>query len=358
MTWQLAQTWLVRHHIELGLSLRMTVAGLLSFALAHLFAVSQTYWAVLTAVIVTQASIGGSLKATLDRLVSTLGGAGWGAAVTLAIPHSGVLSTELALVAALIPLSLVVAFRPSYRVAPVTAAIVLLGHLGSESVLDAAFDRVFEIALGSAVALAVALAVSSARAHTALYAAAGDALAPMAEEIALLLAGVATPRDPAAVLALNDRIRAAIERAATTSDEAARERRSYLSDAPDPEPLVRNLRRLSHDLVMIARALAMPLPEPLRDQLSEPVMMLGAGLAARMIAIRDALAARDAPPADPSATPFAAFSEAMGAVRREGLTRALPDADVERVFGLLFGIDELRRNLDELAARVAELARA
>jgi len=39
------------------------------------------------------------------------------------------------------------------------------------------------------------------------------------------------------------------------------ERRSYITEAPDPDPLVRNLRRLSHDLVIIARALRVPLPE-------------------------------------------------------------------------------------------------
>jgi hypothetical protein len=36
MPLQQADGWFFRHRIELGLSLRMTVAGLLSFAAAHL----------------------------------------------------------------------------------------------------------------------------------------------------------------------------------------------------------------------------------------------------------------------------------------------------------------------------------
>jgi uncharacterized membrane protein YgaE (UPF0421/DUF939 family) len=44
-------------------------------ALGELFGVKQVYWAVLTAVIVMQASVGGSLKATIDRLAGTAAGA-------------------------------------------------------------------------------------------------------------------------------------------------------------------------------------------------------------------------------------------------------------------------------------------
>jgi uncharacterized membrane protein YccC len=348
-------SWFLRRRIELGFGLRMTVAGLLAFVAALLFRTPQTYWAVLTAVIVTQSSIGGSLKATVDRLVSTLGGAAWGAAVTLAIPHSDAVSTGASLAVALVPLSLLVAFRPNYRVAPVTAAIVLLGHAASGSVIDTAFDRVFEIGLGCVVALAVSLTVSPLRAHKALYVAIGDALAPMAEQVALLLSGVATAVPAAAVLALNDRIRPAIERATAAAAEAARERRSYVSNAPDPDPLVRTLRRMSHDLVIVARALPAPLPDTVRDRLAAPAAALGAVFAQRMTAIGAALAAGTAPASDdPTAASLADYAAAMSGLRRDGLTRALADADIERVFGLYFGLEELHRNLEELAARLCE----
>lgn len=353
---QQADSWLGRHRLELGLSLRMTVAGLLAFAVAHFFQVTQAYWAVLTAVIVTQSSLGGSLKATVDRFVSTLIGAGWGVAVTSAVPHPDIVSTGLALAIALIPLSLLVGFRPSYRVAPVTAVIVLFGHAASGGVVDTALDRVFEIGLGSIVALAVALTVTPVRAHKALYAAAGSALAPMAEQAVTVLGGVRTKLDPGAVTRLHDRIRAAIETANTTAAEAARERRSYMSDAPDPEPLVRTLRRVSHDLVIVARALPTPLPDPVRDRLADAASALGAAFAAAMTALGVALTTGAAPP-PPEAidAAFAGYAETMAGLRRDGLTRALADGDVERVFGLYFGLEELRRNLDELTARVAEL---
>lgn len=354
-----ADSWLGRHRMELGLGLRMTVAGLLSFAIAHLFQLTQGYWAVLTAVIVMQSSLGGSLKAVVDRLISTLAGAGWGAAVTYAVPRPTLASAGLALAVALIPLSLLVAFRPSYRVAPVTAVIVLLGHTAASGVVDTALARVFEIGVGSVVALAVALTVTPVHAHKALYAAAGAALGPMADQVVTLLGALKSPLDPAAVTRLHDRIRSAIEAATATAAEAARERRSYMSDAPDPEPLVRTLRRISHDLVIIARALPSPLPEPVSGRLADAAAALGAAFAEAMQALGTALTAGSSPPAAGAVdAAFAAYADAMAGLRQEGLTRALDDSDVERVFGLYFGLEELRRNLDELTARVVEVTAA
>src|SRR6266446_1235743 len=288
--------WLAQHRPEAGLTLRMSAAGLVTFGVAHLFGLAQTYWAVLTAVFVTQASIGGSLKAMIDRLIGTIGGAGWGIAVALAIPHQSMLSTGGALAIALVPLAAVVAFWPGYRIAPVTAVIVLLAQTNQTGVVEAALDRVLEIGLGSVVALAVALVVAPARAQGLLCAAGRDALALMAEQVGLLLGGGAGAPDPVAVQGWHDRVRAAIERAAAAADEVDRERRSYITDAPDPDPLVRTLRRLSHDLVIIARALTEPLAEPVTARLAPPVAGIAATLSVALTGIGAALATRSAPP--------------------------------------------------------------
>ena len=349
--------WLARHRLEAGLTLRMSAAGLVTFTIAHLFGLVQVYWAVLTAVIVTQASVGGSLKAMLDRFIGTLGGAGWGVVVTLAIPHPGVLSTGAALAVALVPLAAVTAFRPSYRIAPVTAAIVLLAYPTQNGVVAAALERVFEIALGSLVALGVALLVSPARAGELLCTAGRDALILMAEQVRVLIAGAAVPVDEAAVRSLHDRIRGAVERAAAAAAEVERERRSYITEAPDPDPLVRTLRRLSHDLVIIARALPAPLPEAAAARLTEPAASIRASLSAALDEIAAGLANRSAPPdLGAVAEALAAFEEGLAALRREGVTRELSEEAVERIFGLAFGFEQLGRNLGELAGRVRELA--
>jgi len=347
--------WLARHRLEAGLTARMSAAGLITFAVAHWLGLTQIYWAVLTAVIVMQASLGGSLKAMLDRLVGTIGGAGWGVAVTLTLPHQSALSTGLALAVSLVPLAAVVAFRPGYRVAPVTAVIVLLAQTNQSGVIEAALERVFEIGLGSLIALGVALIVSPARAHDLLCAAGRDALALMADQVELLL-GAPGPPDPAAVVALHDRIRGEVERAAAAAGEAAHERRSYLIEAPDPDPLVRTLRRVSHDLIIVARALAAPLPETVAARMARPIAAIAAALSAAFNDIGTALATRSAPPDLRAVTEaLAAVEDELAALRRDGATLALPEEAVERLFGLAFGFEQIGRNLGELAGRVGEL---
>ena len=199
----------------------------------------------LTAVIVMQASVGGSLKAMVDRFLGTIGGAAWGAAVTSALPHGDSLSTGVALVVALLPLAGLVAFRPAFRVAPVTAVIVLLGAPDQYGVLHTALERVFEIDLGSIIALAVALLISPTRAHGMARLPRGTRWRRWASRCAICWPTSRycpmTPR----TLALHDRTRTAIERVAAAAEEAQRERRSYLSAMPDPDPVVRTLRRLT-----------------------------------------------------------------------------------------------------------------
>jgi uncharacterized membrane protein YccC len=144
----------------------MTVAGLLAYVLAEFFALPQGYWAVFSAIIVMQASVGGSIKATIDRVIGTIGGAVAGGAVGYIVPHQSVFSLGIALVIALAPLTLVAALWPNYRIAPLTAVIVLLTP-GAQQLgpVDSAIFRIVEITLGSFVGLGVSLVLLPARAH-------------------------------------------------------------------------------------------------------------------------------------------------------------------------------------------------
>lgn len=81
--------FLVTHKVELGLGVRVTVAAMSALAIATAFGLKLPLWAVLTAIIVTQMSVGRSLKATRDYTVGTIGGAIYGGAVAILIPHTG-----------------------------------------------------------------------------------------------------------------------------------------------------------------------------------------------------------------------------------------------------------------------------
>ena len=131
------------------LSIRVTIAALVSLALAQFLHLPLPLWAVLTAVIVTQMSVGRSLKATFDYLVGTLGGAIYGGAIGVLVPHSTEIALLAVLAVAVAPLALIAAINPRLSVAPITAIIVLLlPEITHGSPLASAIDRVIEVALG------------------------------------------------------------------------------------------------------------------------------------------------------------------------------------------------------------------
>src|SRR6478672_8863309 len=118
--------WLRSRKVELGLGVRVTAAAMGALVIALALGLKLPLWAVLTSIIVTQMSVGRSLKATRDYLIGTVGGAIYGAAVAILIPHSGEGGLLAVLVLAVAPLAFIAAIKPSLNVATVTAIIVLL----------------------------------------------------------------------------------------------------------------------------------------------------------------------------------------------------------------------------------------
>ena len=101
-------------------------------------------WAVLTSLIVTQMSVGRSLKATRDYMLGTVGGAIYGGAIAVLIPHSGEGGLLALLVLAVAPLAFIGAINPSLNAATVTAVIVLLvPAMSHANPLDSTIDRVW-----------------------------------------------------------------------------------------------------------------------------------------------------------------------------------------------------------------------
>src|SRR6202046_3961266 len=118
--------WLKSRKVELGLGVRVTVAAMGSLAIAMALGLKLPLWAVLTSIIVTQMSVGRSLKATRDYLLGTVGGAIYGATVAVLIPHSGEGALLVVLMLSVAPLAFVAAINPSLNAATVTSIIVLL----------------------------------------------------------------------------------------------------------------------------------------------------------------------------------------------------------------------------------------
>jgi uncharacterized membrane protein YccC len=317
-------------------------------------------WAVLTAVIVTQTSVGRSLKATIDYFVGTLGGAVYAGTVAALIPHTSELALLGVLAIAVAPLVLLASINSSFNVAPFTAIIVVLAPTITHSTpIESAFYRLIEVALGATMGLLVSLTVFPARAHALAIEAAARMLDLVAQALQDIFAGFTGALDATAIQPIQERIGKSIARLDVIYAEVKRERMTQLANEPDPGPLLRTLLRLRHDLVIVGRAAVVPLPQALQPRLGPP---LGRLVTIASNYLRDcaaALIARGAPPTlDAADSAFDDYAAEIAAIRREGLTRALPGDALEHLFTLGFALEQLHQHFRDLKLWVTEWALA
>src|SRR6202171_5417475 len=196
---------------QLALAVRVTVAGLGALAIALALDLMLPLWAVLTSLIVTQMSVGQSLKATRDYMFGTVGGAIYGGALAVLVPHSGEGALLALLVLAVAPLAFIAAINPSLNAATVTAVIVLVvPTLSHANPLDSAIDRVLEVMVGAFTGLSVSFFVLPSRAHGQIRVSAARALEVIAAALSELLAGLTRGLDNEALHAIQDGIGTAL----------------------------------------------------------------------------------------------------------------------------------------------------
>jgi uncharacterized membrane protein YccC len=355
--WGQLRSWSSTHSAELRLCIRSTTAAVLTLAAAQVLHLPIALWAVLTAVILTQINVGRSMKASMDYLTSTLGGALYAGAIGALVPHENQLAVSAALALALAPAVLLAALYPRFSAAPFTAVMVFFGpsitHTGP---IAAAFERVIEVAVGCVVGLVVSLTVLPARAHDLAIGAATQMLHLMAGFVPELFAGFTGKMDPPALAEMQNRIGEAFARFDKVAAEASHERITRLSAESDQRPLLRTLLRLRHDIIIVGRAAMAPLPETFLPRLAPCLTRVSECVADYFRASAAALSAQQAAPSlDTVEAALDRYAAEFAALRREGFTRELADEAAERIFALGFALDQLRLHLRDLARCVAEL---
>jgi hypothetical protein len=337
--------------IQLALAVRIAVAAVAAYVVAVALHLMLPLWAVLTSLIVSQMSVGRSLKATRDYMLGTIGGAIYGGAIAVLIPHSGEGGLLALLVLAVTPLAFIAAINPSLNSATVTAVIVLLVptmHQGANP-LDSAFDRVLEVTVGALTGLLVSFVVLPSRAVSQIRVNAAALLELLAAAFAELLAGLTRGLDNDALHRIQDGIGAAVTGLHATGAEAERERSAHLSSGPDTGPLLRTILRLRHDVVMIGRASGVPLPANVQVRLARPLSDVSKAIVGFMRAVAASLRSGggkvDIQPVDAA---LQAYAAEVAAVRSAGLIRGLPGDAAERFFALGFSLEQMRQNLNDL----------
>lgn len=167
-------------------ALKTALAAVAAWVLAGLVGLEQGYWAVITVLIVMQSNLGGSVSAGWSRFLGTAVGAVLGA-LTVEMLGPGPWSLGLAVFLTILVCSYLVVLHQSFRMAGITAAIVIF--LGSEGsgVWVVALNRFLEISLGIFIALAVSVFVWPSRARTGLARGLARALNMSAELLTLIV---------------------------------------------------------------------------------------------------------------------------------------------------------------------------
>ena len=349
---RLAKAW-----PDLRRALQTALAATTTLALAGILHLPESSWAVVTAILVVQARIGGSLTLAMDRLAATLLGAVVGVATVTALgPRDPTLFAVLFV--AVLALAYATSRKASLRLAPVTAAIVILADPSHGSPVVSAMHRVLEIGLGSCVALAVTLLVFPERAGRALAQHVAKILPQVAEHLgASFVAARGEPTDSAARQRLTDRVRAALLAGDTLADEARREVAGHLADHADPAALLRTLRRLWNTALMAARTTREPFPPAAAIPLRQALSALGVVVPTFLARLAAALASGAEAPDPLTLTPaLAQLGLAVDELsHRAGFADTLQGPDLARLFTLSFAMQELETNLRDLADRCHDL---
>jgi Fusaric acid resistance protein-like len=334
----------------------MTVSALVAFSLGQIFPVPlHGLWAVLTAVIVTQASVGGSITASLEYILGTAVGALYASVVALLIPHTTPFATAGVLALSIAPLAYAAGLGSPFRVAPFTAVIVLLAAHLHEGPITAAATRLLEVVLGGVPAVLVSLVLFPERARHRAKRAAALALEELAHVLPLLLSGFSAKSDPDTVQRIQDSLGSIVASFDTVVADERHEQSVGYGSKPSFGPLSRSLLRLRHDWVMIGRTAADPLPEALFPQLWPHISAIGSIVGDYLLGTAGALNTDQFPPSKEHVeTVMQAYFCEVATIRAAGLTQSLSANRVEQLFALGFAFDQMRNNLIDLERSVGD----
>lgn len=344
---------------HLKLALRATIAGIVTYLLAEQFSLPNGYWAVLTAVLVVQATLGASLSVAIDRALGTLAGGVVGVAGAMVAGPSQI-QTLVVLSLALFIAAAMAARSPSFKLAPVTVIIVMLAHPGDVAPWLAGLTRVAEITLGGAVGLLCAILILPERALGKLFPHCAKALRLTARLLDLGRGGLLGQGiDPSVIDRLNAGARLALRAADLRLVEVRAEQAGRLTTQTDPAPVVRGARRLWHSAIILLRNADRPLDEPVAGLVSAALTAATTTLSAQMSAIADRLdglpVADLATRADAASAAVAALEARVEELNTQGAFGAVGSETLTALFSAVSACVHMRENLEELAARLAEV---
>ncbi|MEJ0026147.1 MAG: FUSC family protein [Rhizomicrobium sp.] len=332
-----------QHQDGLLIGGRVGISAVLAYLIATLQHVPETYWPVMSAVIVARGGARGAGGSATDRLIGTLAGAAVGLGASFL--HGFGLPQWALLFIAMAPMAFLSADNPAFRAAPMAAMIVLSATASGKTGvfgLGVAGLRVLDVGMGTLVALFVSYVVLPSNAMKNLRRNAAALMMPLANLLALGM----RPEDAEALdkfKRLNARTRRDMRELVIAARQIKAKRGGQDSgrDLAETQPnqFTGALSRTHGTIVFIARALSgAPLPDGVMDAL-RPFLR---DARARLGAIHHLLA--EGTPAGSGAELAASVDAAAARIERAAID---PAAHLE---ALPFLMQTLRDDLNDLAA--------
>ncbi|WP_119461246.1 FUSC family protein [Rhodospirillaceae bacterium SYSU D60014] len=342
-----AITRTVEYRRPVRLAIQTGLAGLATFAIGHALGVSELSWAVISALFVVQASIGGTLAAAAGRIIGAALGAVLGLAWMLAGGTETIFLTGLGIVLAGATTAYISGIKPTLRYGAVTSAIIILSP--SSDPFAQAWHYAAAIGLGVVIGTLASVLVFPWSARRGVDEELGRAVRRCGDLLAACL-GALMGRDANKLAPIHSDIRQALGDAQAAAGPSRKERLRRASNAPEPEALIRAVERLWHALLLIDRTDTGPLPEAPRRRLEPYLEAATEACCAYLADLGEAIASGDRPdPPELVHQRLEALQAALEEIRRERVTVPLPGQEAERVFTLIFAFDQLNQDIADLA---------
>ena len=333
------------HQDALLVAGRVGISATLAYLIASLQHLPETYWPVMSAVIVARGGAKGAGGSATDRLVGTLAGAAVGLAASFL--HGFGLPQWALLFIAMAPMAFLSADNAAFRAAPMAAMIVLSATASGKTGLfglGVAGLRVLDVGMGTLVALFVSYVVLPSNAMKSLRKNAAALMVPLANLLSLGM----RPEDAEArdkFVRLNAKTRREMRELVIAARQIKAKKAERDLTETLPNQFTGALSRTHGTIVFIARALA---GAPLPDGVTEALRPFLRDARARLGAIHHLLA--EGTPAGSGAELAASVDAAAARIER---VTSDPAAHLE---ALPFLMQTLRDDLNDLAATAGAIS--
>lgn len=322
-------------------------SAVLTYGLCVAIGLQDTSWAIISALLVSGASIGNNVRSGITRMAGAICGLLIGLAGVFTI-GVGFPQTVISLGLAVAIMGFIVGLKPDLKYGLVTLAILILAP-GFDPA-ETAWAKAAAIAIGTIVGTVVGMVVLPLRAHRRANEHLGHAVrccGDLLEATIDRLTGEDAPELHPFHKRILDEMAAAQDMAGQSQFRLFHPRKHVVM----PSEVLTAVQRLWHTLVILDRVDERALPDGPRQRTYSAIQRARASASQFLAELGDALAyGRGCPSSDEARSCLQEVTSALRAARKDEVIAALSDRDAERVYAVSFGFGEIARNFAEISA--------